>query len=143
MKFENIILVFVGAAFAAVAWMLWDVIKGPSIIYRSSPQTAASSIDSSESLNQALGSGMPVLLEFYADWCPPCKVMGPEVDAFAKEVSGRAKVVRLNMDMFSIVAANYRVEVLPTFIAFDSTGRETSREVGLIPKEKLNQMLGL
>ncbi len=85
---------------------------------------------------------VPVLVEFYADWCGPCKVVGPMVEELAQELRGKALVIRINIDENPTLAREHGVGPIPTFIAFKS-GRETGREVGGIPKERMRDLLGL
>ncbi len=81
-------------------------------------------------------AGMPVLVDFYADWCGPCKAMSPVIEALANEYEGRAKVVKLNVDESQDVAIQYGVMSIPTFIVFK--GEETAaRFVGMQDKKVL------
>jgi thioredoxin 1 len=85
---------------------------------------------------------VPVLVEFYADWCGPCKVVGPLVEELAQELKGKALVIRINVDEDPKLAREHGVRGIPAFIAYKN-GKETGREVGAIPKERMRQLLGL
>lgn len=87
-------------------------------------------------------SNLPVLVEFYADWCGPCRVVGPVVESLAEDLKGRAMVLRVNVDSETAAARDHGVRSIPTFIAFRN-GRETAREVGAIPRERMLRLLGL
>ncbi len=132
MKVENIGLWIIGAILTWVGWMALEISSGIT-----APSGAVG-----RSLSIVETSPVPVLVEFYADWCGPCKAVGPVVDELAGEVSGRAKVVRLNVDVESAAAQQYGVRGIPTFIAFKN-GKEVRREVGAIPKQVMMQMMGL
>lgn len=131
MKGSNIGLWAVGASLAWVAWMLLDM---------SAPQRGGG--DSAASLELVKGSGSPVLVEFYADWCGACRSVAPTVEGLTRELAGEARVLRLNVDEEPKVAAHYGVRVLPTFIAFRQ-GQEIARQSGAIPKTTMRKMLGL
>src|ERR1700677_2806479 len=62
---------------------------------------------------EVLRSELPVLLEFTADWCQPCKVIAPEVEAFAREVAGKAKVIKIDIDKAPVIAQQLRVQSVP------------------------------
>src|SRR5262245_52191608 len=67
---------------------------------------------------QVLLSEIPVMVEFTADWCQPCQAIAPEVEAFAKEVEGKVKVVKVDIDKSPIIARQLRIQSVPTFMLF-------------------------
>ena len=77
----------------------------------------------------------PALIDFYADWCGPCKMMAPIVEALSEELSD-VKVCHINIDENIDIAQKYRVMSIPTFIAFKG-GEESGRQIGAIPKTAL------
>lgn len=97
---------------------------------------------STTSISAVRTAKVPVLVEFYADWCGPCKVVGPMVEELANELKGKALVIRINVDEDSTLSREHGVRGIPTFIAYKN-GRETGREVGGIPKEQMRALLGL
>jgi len=87
---------------------------------------------------EVLQSDVPVLVDFYADWCGPCKMMAPVVEEIAAE-KPEAKFCKLNIDDEMELAKQYRVMTIPTFIVFKN-GEVAKRDLGAIPK---SQLLGL
>jgi len=85
---------------------------------------------------EVLKSGTPVLVDFWAPWCGPCRAVGPTVDAIAKEFSGRVKVVKLNTDEEQQVAIKYGVVNIPTLMLFKN-GEMVERVMGNRPKAEL------
>jgi thioredoxin 2 len=85
-------------------------------------------------------SDVPVAVDFYADWCGPCRMMGPAVDALAAHVQGRAIVAKLNTDQSSRTAGGFGIRGIPTTIVFDG-GKEVARQSGALPLEGLKQLL--
>ena len=84
---------------------------------------------------EVLQAQQPVLVDFYADWCGPCKMMSPIVEALSEELSD-VKVCHINIDENIDIAQKYRVMSIPTFIAFKG-GEESGRQIGAIPKTAL------
>jgi thioredoxin 2 len=87
------------------------------------------------------GTEVPVLVDFYADWCGPCKMMAPVLDDVAREYQGRALVVKLDTDRNPTMAVRFAIRGIPTLIVFRE-GREVSREVGAVPRARLDALLG-
>ncbi len=85
---------------------------------------------------EVLNSEKPVLVDFYADWCGPCKMMAPIVEELSTELDGKAKVGKINVDENSDIAVEYNVMSIPTLILFKN-GKEEKRLVGLRDKEEL------
>ena len=82
----------------------------------------------------------PVLVDFWASWCAPCRTMSPIVDAVADEYVGRVKVVKLNIDENQNTAAKYAVMSIPTLAIFKE-GKEIERLVGFISQRNLSEKL--
>ncbi|MEU6229742.1 thioredoxin domain-containing protein [Streptomyces sp. NPDC047042] len=89
---------------------------------------------------EVIGAGLPVLVEFTADWCPPCRQMAPVLSALAAEESDRLKVVQLNVDMNPLTTNAYRVLSMPTFMVFRD-GEPVRSMVGARPKRRLLEEL--
>ncbi len=83
---------------------------------------------------------VPVLVDFYADWCGPCKMMAPAVDEVAREFQGRALVGKLDTDRAQQVSNSYNIRGIPTSIVF-VRGREVDRQTGAVPKKVLADMI--
>ena len=89
---------------------------------------------------EVLQSDKPVLVDFFADWCGPCKMMAPVVEQLAEELEGKAKVGKLNIDENMDIAEKYRVMNIPTFLIFKD-GQEKERIVGAVSKNELKNKL--
>ncbi len=87
-----------------------------------------------------LRSEVPVLIEFTADWCQPCKAIAPEVEAFAREVGNKAKVVKIDIDRSPVIAQQLRIQSVPTFMVV-AEGRIQDGVVGAIRRKKMHEML--
>ena len=90
--------------------------------------------------NEVLGSDKPVLVDFYATWCGPCKQMAPVVDKLAGTYKDKVKFYRVDVDANSSVAAKYNVNSIPTFIIFKN-GKRVDSYTGAVPKESLATLL--
>ena len=90
--------------------------------------------------NEVLTSDQPVLVDFWAQWCPPCRALSPTIDAIADEVAGRAKVGKVNTDENQNLSAQYGIQAIPTVMIFKG-GRPVKRFVGLRRKDELLEAL--
>ena len=88
---------------------------------------------------EVLQAGQTVLVDFYADWCGPCKMMAPVVEELAGEEPG-VKVCKINIDEEMAIAQRYGVMSIPTFIAFKN-GEVAGKQVGALPKSKLQEIV--
>ena len=89
---------------------------------------------------EVLKSDIPVLVDFWAEWCGPCRAIGPIVDELANEYSGKAKIGKLNVDTDNQVAAQYGVRSIPALLIFKD-GAVANQIVGAVPKEKITELL--
>ena len=94
-------------------------------------------MNTEDDLKQALTSGKPVLVDFGANSCLPCRQMRPVLKEIAAEYSEKAKVVVIDVYKYQNLAREHKVLMLPTLVFFDSKGKETFRNVGLMEKEKI------
>ena len=91
---------------------------------------------------EVLASEKPVLVDFWATWCMPCRMLAPTVKEVADETEGRAVVGKVNVDEEMELARRYRVASIPTLIVFEN-GAEVRRSVGVVEKEDIYDLLGL
>ena len=89
---------------------------------------------------EVLDAGVPVLVDFWAPWCGPCRAIAPLLDELAGEYAGKAKVVKINVDDHQAVAQRYRVSSIPNLIVFKN-GQVAQQIVGAVPKSRLSQAL--
>lgn len=89
---------------------------------------------------EVLEAELPVLVDFYADWCGPCKMMAPVVEALAAEYEGRVKIGKLNVDQSPDTAGQYGIMSIPTLLFFKN-GEVVNKIVGAVPKSDLEQAL--
>jgi thioredoxin 2 len=87
-------------------------------------------------------SEVPVLVDFYADWCGPCKVMAPVLDEFAADHRGEMLVGKLDTDSAPAVSAKYGIRGIPTLILFNG-GRELARQSGAMPRAGLDELVAV
>jgi thioredoxin 1 len=90
--------------------------------------------------DELLQSKQPILVDFWAPWCGPCRAMSPALDAAAEELEGSAKVFKINVDDNPWVSPRFNVRGIPTLILFKD-GRESSRLVGLSSKEQITALI--
>ena len=87
-----------------------------------------------------LNSDAPVLVDFWAEWCGPCRMMTPTIDAIAEAYAGRVKVGKLNVDENLSVASRYGIRSIPTLLLFKE-GQIQEQVVGTAPKDAINRLL--
>jgi thioredoxin 1 len=91
---------------------------------------------------EVLSSDTPVLVDFHATWCGPCKILAPIVEKLADEFEGQLKVGKVDIDAAPRIAAKYNIASVPTVIVF-SKGEKKAQHVGVARREKLVEMTGL
>jgi thioredoxin 1 len=89
---------------------------------------------------KVLGSDVPVLVDFWAVWCGPCRMVAPVLDDLADELQGKVKVAKLNVDENQDLAMQYRVSSIPAFVLFKN-GQAVDRTVGALPKSAFKTFL--
>jgi thioredoxin 1 len=87
-----------------------------------------------------LESPLPVLVDFGAEWCGPCKMIAPAVEQLATELQGKAKVVTIDVDEQNEIAARYGIMSIPALVVFKG-GQEVDRIVGAVPKATIEQLV--
>lgn len=90
--------------------------------------------------DEVINSDKPVLVDFWAEWCGPCKMIGPAVEELASEYEGKAVVAKLNVDENGVTTAKYGVRSIPTLLVFKK-GQIVDKQVGAVPKSILAQKL--
>lgn len=89
---------------------------------------------------EVLKSELPVLVDFWAPWCGPCRMIAPSVEALAAEYAGKAKIGKLNTDENEDVSAKFGIRSIPTLLVFKN-GEVVNQLVGALPKEKIAEQL--
>ena len=89
---------------------------------------------------EILGSGKPVLVDFWAEWCGPCKLIGPVVEDLAKDYEGRAVIGTVDVDNNPAVSAQYGIRSIPTLLFFKN-GEIVDKQIGAVPKSVLSKKL--
>ena len=95
-----------------------------------------------EELKAALASGGKVLVDFFADWCGPCKTLAPFLDELNEEFSDQVTILKVDTDKHKDLASEYNVHSLPTLILFEG-GKKKDQMIGLNPKQKIKEFLGV
>jgi len=97
-------------------------------------------VSDSSFAKEVLQSAKPVLVDFWAEWCAPCRMLGPTIDAIAEQFSETAGVVKVNVDDNTATAQRYGIKGIPTLILFNA-GKEVERVVGATSKESISRMI--
>ncbi len=93
-----------------------------------------------EAFTKILESGEPMLVDFFATWCGPCKMLAPVIEELAADYEGKLHVLKVDTDENQSLAVNYGIMNIPTVLFFQG-GNEVDRIVGLLPKESFVQMI--
>jgi thioredoxin 1 len=101
---------------------------------------ATTSVSDSDFDTQVLKSGKPVLVDFWAEWCGPCKMIGPSLEEISEELGEQVSIVKLNIDDHPDTPAKYGVRGIPTMILFKD-GEVADTKVGAAPKAQLKSWL--
>jgi len=88
--------------------------------------------------SEVIKSEMPVLVDFWAEWCGPCRMIAPIVEEFAKEYNGKLKVCKLDVDAHGSIAQQFRILSIPTVVIFKD-GKVASQIVGAVPKKEFQK----
>ena len=89
-----------------------------------------------EPFSQLIQSSTPVFVDFYADWCGPCRAMNPVIQEVAQAVKGKARIIKINIDQSQSAASQYNVNAVPTFMIFKN-GQSVWRHSGMLDKYSL------
>ncbi len=90
--------------------------------------------------SEVIQSPLPVLVDFWAVWCGPCRALAPTVDAIAEKYQGKVKVVKLNVDDNPRTASHYKIKGIPTLLLFVG-GQVVEQVVGVASKEKISELI--
>lgn len=94
-----------------------------------------------QSFNDAISAAKaPLLVDFWAPWCGPCKAIAPLLEELAKELDGKASIAKVNVDENSAIAAKYNIRAIPTLLVFKD-GKMVDQVVGMIGKDDLRRRL--
>jgi thioredoxin 1 len=89
---------------------------------------------------EVLNSDIPVLVDFWAQWCGPCRALNPTIEELASEYEGKIKIAKVNIDENPEISSNYSVMSIPTLLIFNN-GEVAEQMVGLVPKEKIEKKI--
>ena len=89
---------------------------------------------------EVLKASEPVVVDFWAEWCGPCRMIAPALEEIAGTLNGKVKIVKLNVDENPQTAAKYGIQSIPTLMIFKN-GQMASRQIGAAPKQKLEQWI--
>jgi len=97
-------------------------------------------VDNSNFESDVLEAEGPVVVDFWAEWCGPCKMIGPSLEEIAREMDGKVKITKLNIDENPELAARFGVRSIPTLMLFKD-GEVADTKVGALPKSALSQWI--
>jgi thioredoxin 1 len=127
-----------GAVYGAVLGLMFHLAPGGGSYQ---PPKHVKAIAEADFEAEVIQTGKPVVVDFFATWCGPCKTLAPRLDALAVEYAGRIKFVAVNIDQAPSLAAKHKVEGVPTLLFFGTDGKIVNASVGLISMEALRAKL--
>jgi thioredoxin 1 len=101
---------------------------------------AVGKVSDSTFASEVLKASSPVVVDFWAEWCGPCRSIAPALEEIAGSLGDKVKIVKLNVDENPQTAAKYGIQSIPTLMIFKD-GQEASRQIGAAPKQKLEQWI--
>jgi len=126
-----------GAVFGTVLGLVFHLASGPSGTAAGSKSSSnIAHIDAKQFAAEVEKSSLPVVVDFYADWCGPCKILAPRMEELAGQYTNRVKFVKVNVDEAGDLARRFEIEAIPTLIFFKQ-GKVADRFVGLASKAEL------
>ncbi len=99
-------------------------------------------VTDAEFTEEVLNSDLPVLVDFWADWCGPCKMVAPVVEELAADYDGKLKVMKVDVDASPLTASTYSIRSIPTLLIFKD-GKPVQQVVGAVPKQMLQEKIDL
>ena len=100
----------------------------------------ALNINDNEFKKEVIESNIPVLVDFWAPWCGPCRMIAPTIEEISNEYEGKIKVVKINTDENPQTASEYQISAIPTLLFFKS-GKVVKEIVGVVPKEEIKKII--
>lgn len=97
-------------------------------------------VNDSNFQTEVLDAGLPVLVDFWATWCGPCKAIAPVLEDVARDYQGKVKVVKLDVDANQKTAVNYGIRSIPTLMVFKD-GQVHAQQMGAVPKGQITQLV--
>ena len=101
---------------------------------------AVGKVSDSTFASEVLKATSPVVVDFWAEWCGPCRMIAPALEEIAGSLDGKVKIVKLNVDENPKTAAKYGIQSIPTLMIFKN-GQMASRQIGALPKQKLEDWI--
>jgi thioredoxin 1 len=129
-----------GAIYGAVLGLMFHFASGGATGAYQPPKNVKA-IAEADFEAEVVQAGQPVVVDFFATWCGPCKTLAPRLDKLAGEFGGRIKFVSVNIDQAQGLAARFKVEGVPTLLFFGKDGKLANASVGLVPAETLRAKL--